>query len=74
MPDAAMGAPYTDWIKKVSHRKAPGAIKAIAFMVSPVRPRVARDGEEAVGVAVVAIVAHSLLSLSVMRACFGFTQ
>src|SRR5262249_15500818 len=40
MPCAAMGAPYADWMKKVSHRKAPGAISAIALTVSPVKPRV----------------------------------
>jgi hypothetical protein len=36
----AIGAPYNDWIWKVSQRKAPGAISAMALMVSPVRPRV----------------------------------
>jgi hypothetical protein len=36
-----MGAPYALWMKKVSHRNAPGAISAIAFEVKPVRPSVA---------------------------------
>ena len=35
-----MGAPYRDCIWKVSQRKAPGAISAIAFIVRPVRPSV----------------------------------
>ena len=34
-------APVFAWIAKVSHRKAPGAISAIAFMVRPVKPNVA---------------------------------
>jgi hypothetical protein len=38
-----MGAPYSDWIWKVSHRKAPGAISAMAFEVKPVKPRVALE-------------------------------
>ena len=33
--------PSVAWGTKVSHRKAPGAISAIAFIVNPVRPRVA---------------------------------
>src|SRR5438132_3250569 len=40
MPCAAIGWPYADWMKKVSHRNAPGAISAIALTVNPVRPRV----------------------------------
>ncbi len=32
--------PVVDWMKKVSHRKAPGAISAMALLVRPVRPRV----------------------------------
>jgi hypothetical protein len=32
--------PVVAWIWKVSQRKAPGAISAIAFIVKPVRPRV----------------------------------
>src|SRR5437660_11905933 len=40
MSDPAMGAPYCDCMAYVSHRNAPGAISAMAFMVSPVRPRV----------------------------------
>lgn len=34
-------APVPPWIAKVSQRKAPGAISAIAFIVRPVRPKVA---------------------------------
>src|SRR5579864_7345525 len=33
--------PVVAWMKKVSHRKAPGAISAIALLVSPVNPSVA---------------------------------
>src|SRR5690349_4367702 len=33
-------APVVDWMKNVSHRNAPGAMSAIAFIVRPVRPRV----------------------------------
>ena len=33
--------PVVAWMKNVSHRKAPGAISAIALLVSPVRPSVA---------------------------------
>jgi hypothetical protein len=33
-------APAVPWATKVSQRKAPGAMSAIAFMVKPVRPRV----------------------------------
>ena len=40
MAQPAMGAPYRDCIWKVNHRKAPGAIRAIAFIVRPVRPSV----------------------------------
>src|SRR2546426_11499598 len=32
--------PVVAWIKKVSQRKAPGAMSAIAFIVRPVRPKV----------------------------------
>jgi hypothetical protein len=32
--------PVVAWIAKVSHRKAPGAMSAIAFIVKPVKPRV----------------------------------
>ena len=34
-------APVAAWIANVSHRKAPGAISAMAFIVRPVRPSVA---------------------------------
>jgi hypothetical protein len=34
-------APVVAWMKKVSQRKAPGAIRAMALLVKPVRPRVA---------------------------------
>src|SRR5215472_13515184 len=40
IPWAASGAPYAAWMKNVSQRNAPGAISAIAFDVSPVRPSV----------------------------------
>src|ERR1700694_3020492 len=40
----AIGAPYSAWIWKVSQRNAPGAISAMAFIVSPVRPSVLRFG------------------------------
>ncbi len=33
--------PVAAWIWNVNHRNAPGAIRAMAFMVRPVRPRVA---------------------------------
>ena len=33
-------APAADWPAKVSQRKAPGAMSAIAFIVNPVRPNV----------------------------------
>ncbi len=33
-------APSAPWIANVSQRKAPGAIRAIAFIVKPVRPSV----------------------------------
>src|ERR671934_219763 len=36
----AKGAPVSDCGANVSHRKAPGAISAMAFIVRPVRPRV----------------------------------
>src|ERR1700730_2306107 len=42
------GTVWAAWIWSVIHRKAPGAIKAMAFTVTPVRPRVGRipvDGE-----------------------------
>src|SRR5512142_2223257 len=42
MAEPAMGAPYRDCIWKVSQRKAPGAISAMALMVRPVRPSVGR--------------------------------
>jgi hypothetical protein len=32
--------PVVDWIRKVSHKNAPGAINAMAFIVSPVKPSV----------------------------------
>ena len=32
--------PVVAWMKKVSQRKAPGAMSAMAFMVRPVRPTV----------------------------------
>jgi hypothetical protein len=60
-----MGAPYTDWMKKVNQRNAPGAISAIAFTVSPVSPNVARDvlaEVTALGISLDAIVDHLLLS------------
>src|SRR5450432_956990 len=42
MPIHMAGAvePVVAWIRKVSQRNAPGAISAMAFIVSPVRPRV----------------------------------
>jgi hypothetical protein len=33
--------PVLAWMKNVSQRKAPGAMRAIALLVSPVKPRVA---------------------------------
>jgi hypothetical protein len=33
-------APVVAWMKKVSQRKAPGAMRAIALLVKPVSPRV----------------------------------
>ena len=33
-------APSVAWVTKVSQRKAPGAMSAIAFIVRPVKPRV----------------------------------
>ena len=33
-------APAVPWATKVSQRKAPGAMSAMAFIVRPVRPRV----------------------------------
>src|SRR5271165_181417 len=43
MPSHIAGAvtPVVAWMKKVSHRNAPGAISAMAFIVNPVSPRVA---------------------------------
>ena len=43
MPAHMAGAvlPAVPWITKVSQRKAPGAISAMAFIVSPVKPNVA---------------------------------
>src|SRR6185312_10251591 len=38
----APGAPVRTWGPKVSHRNAPGAISAMALLVSPVRPSVGR--------------------------------
>src|ERR1700736_3290568 len=40
MPAAANGAPYEAWMKNVSQRNAPGAIKAMALTVKPVKPKV----------------------------------
>src|SRR5262244_1768874 len=40
IPCAAIGAPYEDCMKNVSHRNAPGAIRAIALIVKPPRPNV----------------------------------
>src|ERR1051325_2925581 len=42
MPDHMEGpvTPVLAWMKKVSHRNAPGAMSAIAFIVRPVRPSV----------------------------------
>src|SRR5690349_15485562 len=37
----AIGLPYADCSENVSHRKAPGAISAMALDVKPVRPSVA---------------------------------
>jgi hypothetical protein len=39
----AVGLPYSDCSCNVSHRKAPGAISAMALMVNPVNPSVARE-------------------------------
>ena len=41
IPAPASGAPYSDCIWKVSQRKAPGAMSAMALTVNPVKPRVA---------------------------------
>ena len=41
MSDAAIGAPYRLCMAKVSQRKAPGAMSAMALEVRPVRPNVA---------------------------------
>src|SRR5271170_5316165 len=41
MAAPAEGAPYPDCSENVSHRNAPGAISAMALLVSPVKPRVA---------------------------------
>jgi hypothetical protein len=32
--------PVVAWMRKVSHRNAPGAISAMAFIVNPVKPKV----------------------------------
>jgi hypothetical protein len=32
--------PVVAWMAKVSHRKAPGAMSAMAFIVKPVKPKV----------------------------------
>jgi hypothetical protein len=32
--------PVVAWMRKVSHRNAPGAMSAMAFMVNPVKPNV----------------------------------
>lgn len=45
MAQPAIGAPYSACSWKVSQRKAPGAISAIALIVSPVKPRVALEVE-----------------------------
>src|ERR1700733_13161969 len=37
---AGARAPSVAWTRNVSHRKAPGAISAIALLVRPVRPNV----------------------------------
>ncbi len=39
--DGCPATPVFAWIAKVSQRKAPGAMRAIALLVSPVSPRVA---------------------------------
>ncbi len=39
--DGWPATPVVAWMKKVSQRKAPGAMSAIALLVSPVRPSVA---------------------------------
>ena len=39
--DGWPATPVVAWMKNVSHRKAPGAMSAIALLVNPVRPRVA---------------------------------
>ena len=38
--EPADGAPYADCSSNVSHKNAPGAISAMALLVSPVRPNV----------------------------------
>jgi hypothetical protein len=40
IPCAARGAPYALCMKNVSHKNAPGAMRAIAFEVRPVSPSV----------------------------------
>jgi hypothetical protein len=70
----AIGAPYSAWIWNVSHKNAPGAIRAIALMVSPVKPSVARldVGAEAAGSVVSAMMEGSLLLGRTLRTtCFG---
>ena len=57
MPCAAIGWPYADWMKKVSQRKAPGAISAIALTVNPVRPSV----EGGFGAVVAGDIRHSFV-------------
>ena len=38
---AGVVLPAVAWMKNVSHRKAPGAMSAMAFIVKPVKPKVA---------------------------------
>ena len=68
MPEAGHGRPVDRLDEEGEPEKCPGAIRAIAFMVSPVRPSVALDGEDAV-VFSDAIVAHLLLSVN-LSSCF----
>ena len=56
MAQPAIGAPYSDCSWNVSHRKAPGAISAMALMVRPVRPSVALLVEDEPPVADVVLV------------------
>ena len=39
-PHGGRGGPVVAWAAKVSHRKAPGAMSAMAFIVKPVKPKV----------------------------------